>query len=190
MEGKTPGAILRNPCQAQERLFGACFNLGHCSARVALILSSPTRIFKVKIDVRVLSSIKRIISLRHYHVDVARFAAKADDKWVDNLLSHFDVPGVERARQGLSRRISADGIYHIALIRVLNRDVGLSTSAAVSLAARLLASNVHRVALAQGLDVELDADGLRAEIDAAIAEGVESLAPARRGRPPRSSPTE
>jgi len=124
--------------------------------------------------------------LRHYHVDVARFAAKADHKWVDNLLSHFDVPGVERARQGLSRRISADGIYHIALIRILNRDVGLSTSAAVSLAERLLSSAEHRVEVAEGLELGLDADTLRKQVDAAITEGVESLAPARRGRPPRS----
>lgn len=124
--------------------------------------------------------------MRHYHVDVARFAAKADHKWVDNLLSHFDVPGVERARQGLSRRISADGIYHIALIRILNRDVGLSTSAAVSLAERLLSSAEHRVEVAEGLELGLDADTLRKQVDAAITEGVESLAPARRGRPPRS----
>lgn len=128
--------------------------------------------------------------MRHYHVDVARFAAKADHKWVDNLLSHFDVPGVERARQGLSRRISADGIYHIALIRILNRDAGLSTSAAVSLAERLLSSAGHRVELAEGLDLELDVERLRRQVDAAITEGVESLAPARRGRPPRSPVSE
>jgi len=128
--------------------------------------------------------------VRHYHVDVARFAAKADAKWVDNLLSHFEVPGVERARQGLSRRISADGIYHIALIRILNREVGLSTSAAVSLAVRLLSSGGRRIELAEGLDLELDADRLRKDVDAAIADGVESLAPARRGRPPRSSSSE
>jgi hypothetical protein len=127
--------------------------------------------------------------VRHYHVDVARFAARADPKWVDNLLSHFEVPGVERARQGLARRISADGIYHIALIRILNRDVGLSTSAAVSLAARLLSSG-PRVALVHGLDLELDIAVLRRDVDAAIAEGVESLAPARRGRPPRAATSE
>jgi hypothetical protein len=128
--------------------------------------------------------------LRHYHVDVARFAAKADPKWVDNLLSHFDVPGVERARQGLSRRISADGIYHIALVRILNRDLGISTSAAVSLATRLLSIDGPRLALADGLDLQLDIVRLRHEIDAAIAEGVESLAPARRGRPPRFTTAE
>lgn len=122
---------------------------------------------------------------RHYHVDIARFAASADAKWVDNLLSHFDIPGVERARQGLSRRISPDGIYHIALIRVLSRDLGLSAATAVSLAARLLSSGEARLTLADGLDLQLDLGRFRRVVDAAIEEGVESLAPARRGRPPR-----
>ena len=122
---------------------------------------------------------------RQYHVDIARFAAKADAKWVDNLLSHFDVPGVERARQGLSRRISPDGIYHIALVRRLNRELGISTAAAVSLAARLLSTEAGRVPLADGLELEFDGGRFRRDIDASIAEGVESLAPARRGRPPR-----
>lgn len=123
---------------------------------------------------------------RFYHVDIARFAAHADAKWVDNLLSRFDVPGVESARQGLSRRISTDGIYHIALIRRLHRDLGLGTAPAVSLATRLLSTDDARVSLADGLVLQLDVVRFRHEIDAIIAEGVESLAPARRGRPPRA----
>ena len=72
--------------------------------------------------------ILRIIMARFYHVDIARFAANADQKWVDNLLSHYDVPGVDGAKQGLARRISAVGVYHIALIRSLTRDAGISTA--------------------------------------------------------------
>ncbi len=127
--------------------------------------------------------------MRHYHVDIARFAADADNKWVDNLLSHFDVPGVDSERQGLSRRISADGVYHIALIRILSRDIGISTSAAVSLATRLLSTSNHQITLATGLDLHLDVTRFRQEVDAAIAVAVESFAPARRGRP-RRAPSE
>ena len=121
---------------------------------------------------------------RFYHVDIARFASGVDSKWVDNLLSKFAVPGVEGARQGLSRRISADGIYHIALIRALNRDLGISVPQAVPLAARLLSAEDGRVPLSGDLDLQLDGTRFRAALDASIAEGVESLAPARRGRPP------
>ena len=126
---------------------------------------------------------------RHYHVDVARFATGADHKWVDNLLSHFAVPGVEGARQGLSRRISVDGVYHIALIRSLSRDLGMSVSSAVSLAGRLLADREDaRVEVMTGMVLALDRGAFTRRIDLAIAEAVESVAPARRGRPPKQPP--
>ena len=124
---------------------------------------------------------------RHYHVDIARFASKADPKWVDNLLSKYHVPGVEGAKQGLSRRISADGVYHIALIRLLNTDLGLSVTSAVQIAAQLLSAEDGCVSLGGGLALQLDLRRFREALDAAIAEGVESVAPARRGRPPRAS---
>jgi hypothetical protein len=90
----------------------------------------------------------------------------------------------------MSRRISTDGIYHIALVRLLNREVRVAVPAAVSLAGRLLAAEGGRLPVGQGLDLELDLTRFRHEIDSAIAEAVESLAPARRGRPPRLASAE
>lgn len=123
---------------------------------------------------------------RHYHVDIARFAVGADSKWIDNLLSHFEIPGVERARQGLSRRISELGVYHIALIHALNRDAGFSTRSAVAIATRLLSDNQTTVPIDRELRLSLDRDVFVRRIDAAIAEAVESVALPRRGRPPRT----
>jgi len=100
------------------------------------------------------------------------------------LLSHFEIPGVERARQGLSRRISEVGVYHIALIHALNRDAGLSTRSAVAVATRLLAANPAMVPVTGDLRLSLDRDGFLRRIDTAIAEAVESVALPRRGRPP------
>ena len=120
-----------------------------------------------------------------YHVDIARFAANADQKWVDNLLSHHDVPGVEGAKQGLARRISAIGVYHIALIRFLTRDAGIGTASAVSLSVRLLTPGISSVSIVAGLELRFDRDTFERQIDGAISEAVESIAPARRGRPPK-----
>lgn len=120
---------------------------------------------------------------REYHVDIARFAANADPKWVDNLLSHFDVPGVESARQGLARRITHVGIQHIALIRALTRDIGLGTAGAVSLSVRLLAPESTKVTITPGVEVRFDRVVFERTVDAAINDAVESIAPARRGRP-------
>lgn len=122
---------------------------------------------------------------RFYHVDIARFAANADQKWVDNLLSHYQVPGVEGARQGLARRISAIGVYHIALIRSLTREAGIATASAVSLSVRLLTPGVATVSIFAGLEFRFDRDVFERQIDGAISEAVESIAPARRGRPPK-----
>jgi hypothetical protein len=121
---------------------------------------------------------------RHYHVDIAVFAADADRKWVDNLLSHFDVPGVESARQGVARRISAHGIHHIALTWRLASAGGLSLASALAASRELLQAPNAAVQLAPALTLELNRADFLAEIDSRIGEGVESIVPKRRGRPP------
>ena len=123
--------------------------------------------------------------MRFYHVDIARFASDADPKWVDNLLSHFNLPGVERTRQGSSRRLSATSIHHIALIRTISRNLGVSTGLAVSLATRLLGEGPAKVDVEPAISLTLDRNTFVRRIDAAIAVAVESIEPARRGRPPR-----
>src|SRR4051812_17824908 len=65
---------------------------------------------------------------RFYHVDIARHAVGADAKWLDNLLSPFDVPRVQGGTSREARRITPAGIYHIALIRPLTRDPGPSAA--------------------------------------------------------------
>ncbi|MDB4877297.1 MAG: hypothetical protein JWM41_3743 [Gemmatimonadetes bacterium] len=121
---------------------------------------------------------------RSYHVEIAQHAADADAKWVDNLLSHFNIPGVEGGRQGVARRISLHGIYHVALIRRLTRGLTVSVDAAVSLARHLLTTDAEHLSLSGGLSLHLDRRVFEREVDAALAVAVESVAPARRGRPP------
>ena len=121
---------------------------------------------------------------RSYHVEIARFAAEADQKWVDNLLSRFDVPGVDSSKQGLSRRISDVGIYHIALIRVLTAELEVSTARAVRLATQLLATP-DAVVVAEDLELAFDRLSFERRIDVRLVDAVESIAPARRGRPPK-----
>jgi hypothetical protein len=122
---------------------------------------------------------------RHYHVDIAAFAADADLKWVDNLLSHFEVPGVESARQGVARRLSLDALRTIVLVRALTRDLGLSADRALEAAVRLLGDG-HAPAGAW-TEVHLDADAFHREVDRRIADAVEAVVPRRRGRPPGSA---
>jgi len=123
---------------------------------------------------------------RLYHVDIARHVASADHKWVDNLLSHFDIPGVEGGRQGSARRISADGIAYIALVRLLNRELGLSVANAVRVADKLLGAKRAELSIGSSLALRLDLTAFHSTVDRAIADGVESITPVRRGRPRKS----
>src|SRR4051812_39255156 len=101
---------------------------------------------------------------RHYHVDIAVVAASADRKWVDNLLSHFDVPGVDVARQGVARRISTHGMYHIALVWRLSHEAGMSVQMALELAGRLLTTDANHIVLAPALELRLDRHAFQREI--------------------------
>ena len=121
---------------------------------------------------------------RHYHIDIAAFVADSDRKWVDNLLSRFDLPGVEAETQGVARRISSEGVQHIALIRRLVRDLALGVDRAVTLAASLLGADPDGVAVSDVLTLRIDRDRFRRDVELRLAEAVETIAPVRRGRPP------
>lgn len=121
---------------------------------------------------------------RHYHLDIAAYVADADRKWVDNLLSHFDVPGVEAAKQGVARRISTSGVHHIALTRQLSADAGFSLEQSVALASALLTTDANHVELSDTLSLHIDRARFRRDADDRLAEAVEAVVPARRGRPP------
>ena len=124
---------------------------------------------------------------RLYHVEIARHAADADPKWIDNLLSHFSLPGIEKAKQGVARRITISGVYHIVLTRRLNRELGVPIASAVLLANRLLASETARTQVAPGLELHIDLSALKRQVDHRVSEAVESSTPPRRGRPPRGA---
>lgn len=121
---------------------------------------------------------------RYYHIDIAVFAANSDRKWVDNLLSHFDVPGVDSAKQGVARRFSTHGIYHVALTRVLSQEGGMSVEAALAFARRLLTTDAHHTSITGWLELRIDRHAFQEATDRRIAEAVESIVPKRRGRPP------
>jgi hypothetical protein len=121
---------------------------------------------------------------RSYHIDIAAFAADADRKWVDNLLSHFHVVGVEGGRQGVSRGVSAGAVYQVVLVRRLTRGMGLSADTAVRFANQLLATDGSSLPIDDSIMLTLDRQRFEADVAERIADAVEAIVPARRGRPP------
>ena len=119
---------------------------------------------------------------RAYHVDVARHVAGVDAKWIDNMLSHFELPGVAGGRQGTPRRITELGIAHIVLVRRLSDVLGVRIGEAVWLSQRLLSSTAP-VEVDLGVEVRVDRTLFLAKITRDIANAAEAIVPARRGRP-------
>ena len=122
---------------------------------------------------------------RFYHIDLAQHVVGTDARWIDNLISRFVLPGIEGSGRGASRRLTEIGIQHIALIWSLTRDLGLPISAAVAAAQSLLSAGAD-AGLRAGpwLRVTFNRDEFVRHVDALIADGVESITPTRRGRPP------
>src|SRR6185437_1351802 len=93
---------------------------------------------------------------RGYHIDIAAYAADADHKWIDNLLSHFELPGVEGGRQGVARRLSLLGICRVAMVRRLTRELGVGTAVAVSLTERLFETDSVHVDVGPHVELRFD----------------------------------
>jgi hypothetical protein len=127
----------------------------------------------------------RIFCVRSYHVAIAGIVADSGEKWIDNLLSHHQLVGVDKLQRGVSRRISIAGIRQIALVRRLVQQLGVPTAVAVSLAARIWEGETGILPLGDGLELRVDLPSLRHDIDVRVARAVESVALARRGRPPK-----
>jgi len=123
---------------------------------------------------------------RNYHIDIAAFAADADRKWIDNVLSHFDVPGVESQKRGVARRLSLDAIRIVVLIRTLAVDTGLTIDRALTTALHLLGASDAESAPARSswVSLHLDRRAFEAHVDRRVAAAVEAVVPRRRGRPP------
>jgi hypothetical protein len=120
---------------------------------------------------------------RAYTIATAALALGTSIKWLDNVLSHNRVPGVAQERQGISRRLTVEGLLVLALAVLLIQELGLPTSEAIALAADL-ARNEGRYAARQGLNLGLDLSSFRARLLERLENAVEIAPIPRRGRPP------
>ena len=56
---------------------------------------------------------------RQYSTRLVALTIGVSEKWLDNLLSHFQILGVAKGRQGRRREIDHDGLLAIELARCL-----------------------------------------------------------------------
>jgi hypothetical protein len=121
---------------------------------------------------------------RAYTVATAALALGTSLKWLDNVLSHNQVPGVTQDRQGVSRRLTVDGLVVLALAVLLIQELGVPTPRAIALAEGLAKHEGRHVAREGMLNLELDLAPFRAQLLERLENAVEVAPVPRRGRPP------
>lgn len=125
---------------------------------------------------------------RAYTVGTAALALDVPAKWLDNVLSHFQVPGVSQERQGISRKVSLEGVLQLALALNLIDDLEIPTANALRLASTISQTGgQHRTD--SGITISLDLSTIRAGLDSRLAQAVEIAPVPRRGRPPGPNQT-
>src|ERR1035437_6505271 len=122
---------------------------------------------------------------RAYTIATAAPTIGTPIKWLDNVLSHQRVSGVAQERQGVSRRLTVEGLVVLALAVLLIQELGLPTLRAIAVAEGL-AKNQGRFAGSRGLNLALDISSFRAELLERLETAVEIAPVPRRGRPPKT----
>lgn len=120
--------------------------------------------------------------MRLYDVAVASLALRVDRRWLGNLLSQHDVPGVSRSVQGAARQIPLRSLLIISLVRDLQRQLGLGVARGLAVAARLVGASHGHVRLGVAL-LTVDISALERQLDDRLVDVMETIVPQRRGRP-------
>jgi hypothetical protein len=120
-----------------------------------------------------------------YNTATAATAIGVSNKWLDNLLSHNRIAGVQSESQGVSRRLSLGAVTQIALTRDLVDLLNVPVSTAVRVAAAVLADPDGKNFGNSPLRITMDLDEFRAGVLESLAQAVELAPTRRRGRPPK-----
>ena len=125
---------------------------------------------------------------RVYDIAVASLALDVERKWLDNLTSQHSLPGTDHFARGVPRRFAMRALVTAAIVRDLNRALGVSVARGVALAARLLdlpSTREARLPVASSISLAIDVAKLEQEIEDRLVVAMETAVPRRRGRPPR-----
>ena len=143
---------------------------------------------------------------RVYDIAVAAVALGVERKWLDNLTTQHDIPGTEHVARGVARRLAMRTLVTAAIVRDLNRSLGVPVARAVQVAASVLAARgldasarmmssregsdpapdfPSRLSIGDSAALTIDLDQLEGEIERRLLWAMETVVPRRRGRPPR-----
>jgi hypothetical protein len=122
---------------------------------------------------------------RAYTVATAALALNTTPKWVDNVLSHFTISGVDQARQGVRRRITLDGLLILWIANEIAQNLGTPLRVGIPVAETIARTGSFQVSAHTVITV--DRGQVREHLGAQLARAVEVAPVPRRGRPPKQT---
>ena len=120
---------------------------------------------------------------RAYTVATAALALNMPVKWVDNILSHYPLTGIQQERQGVARRLSVEGLVALAVAALLINELGLPAANAITVAEEMI-EHGGRYSATQELTIEIDLVAFQTSLLERLERAVEIAPTPRRGRPP------
>lgn len=125
--------------------------------------------------------------MRAYTVAATAVALGVSSKWVDNVLSHHQVPGVHQARQGIARRVTPTALLILDIALGLVRSLGLPLPQALETARLLIDARGRGVSLSgtASIQIRADVEALTEDLNVRLERAVEMSPTPRRGRPRR-----
>ena len=125
--------------------------------------------------------------MRAYTVAATAVALGVNSKWIDNVLSHHEVPGVHQGRQGIPRRVTPTALLVLDVTLSLIRLLGIPLPQALEIAQRLVEARQGGITLSgvASIQIRADVETLTKDLNARLERAVEMTPSPRRGRPRR-----
>ena len=120
---------------------------------------------------------------RAYSVRITAVTLGVPVKWVDNILSQHDIPGVVSSRQGVERSISDLGLRVLEMVRIASRELGIPVARAVEMAGVAASQPDARFVSPSGLELRFAVDAIDRRLRERVMDAIEATPRLARGRP-------
>ena len=124
---------------------------------------------------------------RSYSVRTIALTLGVPAKWIDNVLSHHEVPGISSAHQGIEREISDLGVRVLEVLRVLNHDLGIPLPRAATIASGIVGGSDAKFVSPSGAEIRFSLEAIDRRLRERLIDAIEATPRMRRGRPPKAA---
>jgi hypothetical protein len=123
-----------------------------------------------------------------YDLPAVAHATDFEAKQLDNLLSRNPLPGVEKKRRGVARRLTPDVAVTVRLAKELSEVLGVPPGSLLAIASRIQRDGRDEIDMGGFATLRVDLSLLRASTLARLDNAVEVVGRRRRGRPSKRFP--